>query len=250
MTRVGTAGWSLPPASAAAFAGEGSHLERYAEVLPCVEINSSFHRSHRVSTYARWAASTPPHFRFSVKLPRSISHDARLQGVEPLLAQFIAEIGGLGDKLGVLLLQLPPSLAFDAATAAAFFDGLHERHPAALVCEPRHPSWFEPEADALLVARRVGRAAADPARVEAAGRPGGWLGPNGDGAGATVYCRWHGSPRIYRSAYESEWLGGRAAEIAGLPPQADCWCIFDNTTAGAATANALELQSRLELAGR
>jgi len=75
--RIGTAGWSISREAAAAFPGEGRHLERYGRVLGCAEINSSFHRSHRVEVYQRWAAQTPPGFRFSVKLPRSISHDAR-----------------------------------------------------------------------------------------------------------------------------------------------------------------------------
>jgi len=73
--RVGTAGWSIPRASAERAPGDGTHLQRYARVLACSEINSSFHRSHRAAVYAKWAASTPSGFRFSVKLPRAITHD-------------------------------------------------------------------------------------------------------------------------------------------------------------------------------
>lgn len=95
--RFGTAGWSIPRAAAPAFPGDGTQLERYAAVMGCVEINSSFHRSHRVQTYERWATSTPAHFRFAVKLPRRITHELRLAGTASLLAQFAAEAGGLAE---------------------------------------------------------------------------------------------------------------------------------------------------------
>jgi uncharacterized protein YecE (DUF72 family) len=150
---------------------------------------------------------------------------------------------GLDDRLGVLLVQLPPSLAFDARVARRFFGLLAERFGGAVVCEPRHASWFEPAADRLLVTARVGRVAADPARWPAAAAPGGWLGPDGDGAGAVVYHRWHGSPRTYWSSYSDDWLQARAAELARWPAGTDCWCIFDNTAAGAATGNALALRA-------
>ncbi|MDB5818734.1 MAG: hypothetical protein JWQ11_2374, partial [Rhizobacter sp.] len=73
--RVGTAGWSLTAAVADRFAGQGQHLARYARVLRCAEINSSFHRSHRFETYRKWASMVPDEFRFSVKLPRTITHE-------------------------------------------------------------------------------------------------------------------------------------------------------------------------------
>jgi len=76
--RIGTAAWSLPLRLSERFPGEGQHLQRYARVLNCTEINSSFYRSHRIETYERWAALTPADFRFAVKLPRSVSHEARL----------------------------------------------------------------------------------------------------------------------------------------------------------------------------
>lgn len=242
MIRIGTAGWNIPKAFATVFATDGKHLERYARVLPCVEINSSFYRPHRTTTYRRWADETPDGFRFSVKLPRAITHDARLADVHEPLDRFFAEAGGLGEKLGLVLVQLPPSLPFDVALADAFWAALGQRHRGAVVCEPRHASWFTPEADAALKTRRVARAAADPAKNDAASRPGGWLG-------GTIYYRWHGSPRIYRSAYADDWLAARAEEVKGWPAKRDVWCVFDNTAAGAATDDALRLQ-RLVGAGR
>src|SRR3954465_6896167 len=113
MQRVGTAGWSIPTAAADRFPAEGSSLERYAAVFDAVEINSSFHRPHRRATYERWAQSVPADFRFSVKLPRTITHDAALAGCEALLNRFADEVSGLGDKLGALLVQLPPTSALE-----------------------------------------------------------------------------------------------------------------------------------------
>jgi uncharacterized protein YecE (DUF72 family) len=241
--RVGTAGWSIPRAVAERFAGEGTHLARYARVLHCAEINTSFYRSHRPEVYARWAAQTPPGFRFAVKLPRSITHELRLRAARAPLERFIDEVAGLGDRLGVLLVQLPPSLAFEARPVGTFFRLLAGLFDGAVVCEPRHASWFEAAADRSLVRWRVGRVAADPARWPAAAVPGGWLGPAGDGAGAVVYHRWHGSPRTYWSVYGDDWLQARAAELARWPAGAEPWCIFDNTASGAAAPDALRLQA-------
>ena len=64
-------------------------------------------------TWERWAATTPANFRFSVKLPRTITHEAKLNNTRAFLQAFLDQATGLGDKLGPLLIQLPPSLAFD-----------------------------------------------------------------------------------------------------------------------------------------
>lgn len=231
--RVGCAGWSIPAASAAEFPGEGTHLERYARRLCVAEINSSFYRPHRPSTYARWAASTPPGFLFSVKVPKEITHTRKLQDPEEPLDRFLAEMSALGDRLGPLLVQLPPRLALDTTHAAAFFQALRARFSGAVVCEPRHPTWFEEEGEQLLQRYEIARVAADPAPVPAAAEPGGWDG--------LVYYRLHGSPRIYYSRYPEEFLEA----LAGRMRDRDAWCIFDNTAAGEATGNALDLQSRL-----
>jgi len=170
---VGTAGWTLPKPEQAHFPAEGSHLTRYAARFPVAEINSSFHRPHRASTWARWADEVPPGFRFSAKLPKTITHQQRLAATEALLDTFLAEAGALGDQLACLLVQLPPSLELDPAVAARFFAALGERTETAVACEPRHPSWFTADADALLAGLGVARVAADPARVPEAAEPGG-----------------------------------------------------------------------------
>jgi uncharacterized protein YecE (DUF72 family) len=235
---IGTAGWSIAATAACAFPAEGSALERYASVFNGAEINSSFHRPHRASTWARWRESVPSGFRFSVKLPRTISHERRLAGCAELVERFLEEASGLGDALAVLLLQLPPKLAFDPAPAEDFLADLSGRTAARIACEPRHSSWFEPGPDALLARLGVARVAADPAVVPEAAQPGGWLGH--------AYWRLHGSPAMYRSAYGPERLEPYAEAIERtLADGGEAWCMFDNTASSAATGDALALRARL-----
>jgi len=236
--RIGTAGWSIPRQHGDAFSDGDSVLARYATALDAAEINSSFYRPHQASTYARWAATVPAEFRFSAKLPKTISHELALRRAGPTLDRFLEEVAGLGRKLGGLLLQLPPSLAFDARTAANFFAMLRRRTELPVTCEPRHASWFAPPADALLLRYRVARAAADPARVPAAAVPG--ADP------AWPYFRWHGSPRIYYSAYEDPALQALAAQVqAWAKGRQRPWVIFDNTAHGFAIRDALRLKALL-----
>jgi uncharacterized protein YecE (DUF72 family) len=242
---IGTAGWGLPRAMAEAFPGEGAHLERYARVLSCTEINTTFSRTHRTDTFERWAMQTPTGFRFSVKLPKAFTHKARLKTTPAEVGAFVSSLKGLGNRLAVLLVQLPPSLGFDPEVARAFFRLVRAEFSGAIVCEPRHATWFSEHAQHLLVGERIGRVAADPPKPSGAGVPGGWLGERGDGQGAVVYYRWHGSPRMYWSAYDNDWLAARAQEALNWPTNTQVWCIFDNTAEGAATHDALRLAARM-----
>ncbi|AHY43525.1 DUF72 domain-containing protein [Stutzerimonas decontaminans] len=234
--RLGYAGWSLPRAAWPAFPSDGTHLQRFAHQFTAVEINSSFYRPHRPATYRKWAASVPEGFGFCVKVPRQITHEQRLRDCGAALEGFLDEATELGDKLGCLLLQLPPSLGFERAVAGDFFEALRERYAGQLALEPRHASWLD--ADELLERWRIARVAADPSPIAGGDQPGGWAGMR--------YYRLHGSPRIYHSAYSAEWLERLAGELracarSGVP----CWCIFDNTASGAATENALAVQAML-----
>lgn len=235
---MGTAGWTLPRDVRARFDGEGTQLERYARRFSCVEINSSFYRPHRAATYERWSRSVPDDFRFALKVPKAITHACRFVDVAEPLARFLEESAALGSKRDVVLVQLPPSFAYDAALAESFFTLLRTRYAGRVACEPRHASWFEPVAEALLDAFRIARVAADPPPVEAATRPG--------GSPELRYWRLHGSPRTYYSAYDAARLDtiAHALRTADAP----AWCIFDNTTLGAATANALTVLDALAAA--
>lgn len=236
--RIGCAGWSLPAAEATLAFGEGGHLERYARIFDAVEINSSFYRPHQAQTYARWAQSVPATFRFAVKMPKAISHEKRLRGCRADLDAFLAQATQLGSTLGVLLLQLPPSLSFERRTALRFFDALRARHAGPVACEPRHPSWFGAAVDADLRERGISRAAADPARVPRAAVPG--------GDHACEYLRLHGWPRMYYDAYTDDALARVARRMARPSARVrERWCIFDNTTLGHALTDALTLRAIL-----
>jgi len=256
---IGIAGWALPRADAELFppASFGSNLARYAAVFDAVEINSSFYRPHRPETYERWADSVPAGFRFAAKLPRSVTHEKRLQDVEAELDRFAAEAGALGEKLGWILVQTPPSLRFDPAAVAALFAGLAERFGArrpaggkrrngpgpgaqsqrqvCVACEARHGSWFGDEATALLREMEVIRVIADPP----AGEPGPFIAT----AGQAAYVRLHGSPLIYRSIYESERLAQVAAWLR--KQHAETLVIFDNTMSGTQVRQAVQLRQML-----
>lgn len=232
MIRIGTAGWSVPAPYRAGFPMHGSQLEKYAARLTAAEINSSFYKPHRRSTYERWAASVPDDFRFSAKVPKIISHERKLQDFRAPLDQFLSDVEGLGDKLAVLLVQLPPKLTYDQKTVAAFFSALgHAGY--AIACEPRHPSWFTPAADETLKQLGIARVAADPPRAPTDGTPGGDT--------AMAYRRMHGSPRIYYSDYPEETLARQAPQLRDGD-----WCIFDNTAAFHALGNALRLRDMTE----
>jgi uncharacterized protein YecE (DUF72 family) len=236
---IGCAGWNLRKEFALEFPVSGTHLERYASRFNCVEINSSFYRPHRRTTYERWAACTPDNFRFSVKLPKLITHIARLVDVGEQVREFATQTSGLGEKLGSVLVQLPPSLDFDAAISVAFFKQLEAAINVPIACEPRHHTWFEPDAASLITDYKLERVAADPSVVPEAAIPG--------GAGRDIYYRWHGSPRIYYSSYKDESLAELANHVRAIEPRArSVQIVFDNTAHGFATQNALRLKEMLQ----
>lgn len=234
IVRVGTAGWAIPSHYQELLAGDGSHLERYAQRLNAVEINSSFHRHHRVQSYVRWARSVPANFRFAVKVPRTLTHDGELAPLPEVLDRFAAEVHGLGRKLGVLLVQLPPQLAFEAPVARRFFRELRKRIDVPIACEPRHPSWGSRRAASVLVECTVARVAADPSPWPGADEPGGYE--------QLAYFRWHGQPRKYYSDYDQERLESLSRQLARSSKTAtQVWSIFDNTVLGYAFGNALAM---------
>src|SRR5262249_3014021 len=248
--RIGCAGWTIPKQYATSFPPSGSHLDRYAQRFAAVEINSSFRRPHRRTTYERWSAAVPDGFAFSVKAPKEITHSPRLARADAALDGFLEQVAGLGSKLGPLLFQLPPSLAFDPRPVGAFFAALRARFDGAAVCagwrpllaggavcEPRHPAWSAASAKTRLTDFRISRVAAAPPVTRAAVVPGGWAG--------LAYFRLHGSPRVYYSEYPPDQIDSLAHQLAYLRDTRSVWCIFDNTAVGAATGNALALQDRV-----
>jgi uncharacterized protein YecE (DUF72 family) len=237
---IGTAAWNIPKLAASEFPSEGSHLERYAQRLHGVEINSSFYREHQPATYRRWAESTPESFRFSVKLARRFLQEGRLAPGGAELARVVLGIQQLGPKLAVLLVQLPPRLEFEARVAENFFMELRALYAGPVAFEPRHRSWLTAPARALQRRHRLSKVIADPDPC-----------PLNDAESAQdglAYFRLHGSPTIYQSDYDAASLAAWHTRIEALRRTGlNAWCIFDNTTFGYATQNALALQSRSEM---
>lgn len=238
--RIGTAGWRIPRELRDGFPdwGDRTQLWGYARRLDAVEINKTFYKLPMARTFEKWRGRVPEEFRFSLKAPREITHDRRLEEPEEPLEAFLERARRLEDRLGILLFQLPPSLAFDGDVAATFLAALRERHDGAVALEARHASWFREEPEGLLADHGVTRVAADPPRADADGRPGADIG--------AVYFRLHGTPDTYRSPYRGGDLDPweeRVREAAGRA--GEVWCIFDNTSEGEGTADALALRERL-----
>jgi uncharacterized protein YecE (DUF72 family) len=235
--RIGTAGWVLPSASASRFPSEGSHLERYAQVFNCVEINSSFYKDPRPDTYAKWAAATPDDFLFSVKLNKYFLQEKRLVETGDRLKQTLEGILQLQDKLGALLVQLPPSLAFEEKIAAQFMKQLRKHFSGTVVWEPRHKSWGLPHAIETLSAFQMNKVLADPEPCPTAKI----LRPQVENV---RYLRLHGAPVRYRSSYTEVALQRITHRIFDEPISLaeQTWVIFDNTAHAHATNNALRLQ--------
>jgi uncharacterized protein YecE (DUF72 family) len=228
MPVIATAAWSIPKAVAGAFPEEGSGLTRYATRFQGVEVNSTFYRQHRASTYARWAESVPDHFRFALKMPKTMTHEQRLIDIGPLFDRFLEEVSPLGERIGPFLCQLPPSLAFEHTLAERALTDLRQRWDGRIVLEARHRSWASPEALDCLADHRIDRVLADPAPV--------W--PATTFAEPPVYVRLHGTPKIYYSSYDETEIGRYRQMLAD-----DGWCVFDNTASGAAIANALTMRA-------
>jgi uncharacterized protein YecE (DUF72 family) len=125
-------------------------LAYYSERLPTVEINNSFYQMPKVTVLENWARSTPPHFRFAIKAPRRITHEARIKAdaAADSVAFLYKNLEALGGKRGPVLFQLPPFLKKDLPRLTEFLQTLPAGHAAAF--EFRNDSWFADEVyDAL-----------------------------------------------------------------------------------------------------
>lgn len=228
---IGTAGWNIPKTSAEKFPSDGSHLQRYSRILNAAEINSSFYREHLAKSYLRWASEVPEEFKFSVKLAKSLMHDCDLKPKAKDLYASLDNILHLGGKLGVILIQLPGSMEFNLKTAERFYGLLRKKYRGPLALEARNTSWINRDSQELMLDYEISKVAADPERC-----PGGPIKLMK--CGGITYYRLHGSPIIYRSSYSKSYLKKLAKDLYGLE---NVWCIFDNTTFGVATENALDL---------
>jgi uncharacterized protein YecE (DUF72 family) len=234
---IGTSGWTIPKEFSQLFPQEGSHLERYSSVFNAVEVTSSFYQDHQFSTYCRWRETVPADFGFSVKLNKHFTHECKLKVKRVQLEKSLATFAGLEEKWRVLLVQLPPKLEMSLKTAEKFFITLRSLYGGSIVLEARNCTWAQNSALPLYEDLGISLAHADPERCLASAES--------RIAGDLVYFRYHGSPEIYRSSYSEGVLAGLARSLNVYHiEKTESWCVFDNTTFGHATINALDL-SRL-----
>jgi uncharacterized protein YecE (DUF72 family) len=159
---VGTSGYNYPEWRGTFYPEKFSTdrmLGFYAERFPTVEINYTFYRIPSEKVLAGWSAAAPEGFRFTLKAPRRITHDSKLQRCEDLVQTFCRTARTLGPKLGVLLFQLPPTFKRDVALLRAFLELLPDGTRAAF--EFRHASWFEDDVFGALAGRSAALCVAD-----------------------------------------------------------------------------------------
>ncbi|MFT3829146.1 MAG: DUF72 domain-containing protein [Opitutaceae bacterium] len=287
-TYVGISGWTYAPWRGVFYPPDLVQREELAYAarhVRSIEINGTFYSLHAPTSYAKWAAAAPDDFVFAVKGPRFITHLRRLKDVATPLANFFASgVLKLGEKLGPLLWQLPPSFRYDKETLRAFFEQLPPNtHAAAALArqhdanvrqvwfdtaslplrplrhalEVRHESFRNPEFIELLRAYGVALVVAD-----TAGR---WPFME-DITADFIYVRLHGDAELYVSGYSDEalaesarkirvWLQGRnpaGTKLAAspAPPQPagrDVHVYFDNDVKTRAPFDAMSLLHRLKL---
>ena len=234
--RVGTSGWSYdhwagvlyPPNLPAA-----RRLARYVEVFDTVELNASFYRWPKDSTFAGWRAQVPDGFTMSVKAHRGLTHYRRLGTPQPWIERFERCWEVLGDRHGVLLVQLHPEQRRDDARLDAFLGSV----PASIrvAVELRHPTWNDPAVYTLLEKRRAAYVVMSGAGLACIARA----------TTDVVYIRMHGPDpdSMYAGSYPAKELRRWAERITDWDSEGrDVWIYFNNDLHGHAVRNALSLR--------
>ena len=214
-------------------------FERYAEEFDTVEINASFYRLPLATTFEGWREKAPEGFHYAVKVNRFITHMKKLIDCEEETNRFIELARPLGEKLGPLLYQLPPSLHKNLERLDAFL----ARLPNDLehVVEFRHRSWYDEEVLALLDRHGVGFVAHDMR---------GLVTPRW-ASGRTAYVRFHGSGGRYSGRYSDEvLLGWTDWCLKQVRSGKSCWCYFNNDMHGHAIEDARTLKSMVRQISR
>lgn len=233
--RIGTSGWQYthwrsrfyPPRLPVA-----RWLEHYCAHFDTVEVNNSFYRQPSRETFEAWRARTPPAFRFAVKLNRFVTHLKRLNVGPESIERGYGTAAGLGPKLAVMLIQLPPRLKFDPQRLDRYLR-LVSRRRRRHALEPRDASWLTDEALAHLAKRRIALVVIDtpkwPSRVAV--------------TTDFAYVRFHGPEGLYASNYSEERLRAWAERIRAWRHEGrDVYAYFNNDARAYAAKNALRLR--------
>lgn len=227
---AGTSGLVLPGAQStypAAFQGK-SRLEYYAHLFNSIEINSSFYKTPKAATVAKWCAFVPDDFRFTFKLSKAITHVKDLNYPEDELEKFMESIAQVGNKKGCLLIQFPPSIHIDKLdrlqqllSSIEWFN----QQQWQLAVEFRHASWYEKETAEILKEYNAITVIQD--KPAAATPPD--LTP-----GKTIYIRLHGPNGNYKGSYDLPLLKSYAAKINKWQQKGKTvYCYFNNTMGNA-----------------
>ena len=228
---VGTSGWNYDhwynvfyPDDVA----KKSRLGYYSTVFNTVEVNATFYRSFKHTTFQKWYDETPEDFTWAVKAVRDITHQKRLNDVEDSIQMFMESIQPLKEKIGPVLFQLPPSLQFNKEIVEKFLKLL----PSGFryVIEGRHQSWIEPDVQLLLKDHNIAWCISD-----SAGKY-----PYLESITADyTYIRLHGSQKLYASNYTDDEIKHWADKIYKW--NIDTYVYFDNDANGYAPLNAASL---------
>lgn len=233
---VGTSGWQYADWRGAVYPADlptTRWLAWYADRFGSVEVNSTFYRLPDRSTFRGWARAVPEGFTFAVKASRYITHIRRLQEVRASVRLLRERASALGDHLGPILFQLPPTMRRDTERLARFLDELPPTLSAAI--EFRHPSWRTPDVAGLLDAAGVALVWPDRPRQRATLPV----------TARTIYVRFH-QGRIDAPDYPPAKLRRWAERLAAAEADADtAYLYFNNDAGGAAVRDALALRSSL-----
>ena len=227
---TGTSGLVLPGSKAtypAAFKGK-SRLEYYAHLFKSIEINSSFYKTPKPETVAKWGASVPDDFKFTFKLSKAITHIKDLNYHEDGLENFMNSISPVGNKKGCLLIQFPSSIHIDKLDKLQQLLSCIEwfnQQQWQLAIEFRHASWYEKETVEILKEYNAITVMQD--KPAAATPPD--LTPE-----KTIYIRFHGSNGNYKGSYDEPFLKSYAAKINKWRQKGKTvYCYFNNTMGNA-----------------
>jgi uncharacterized protein YecE (DUF72 family) len=239
---LGTSGWDYPEWSGRVYPPRGASdkLRYYSGLFPIVEVNSTFYRLPPPSVAASWVKRTPAGFRFAAKFPQTITHDLRLVGADEELARFLAVLKPIRDagKFAAALLQLPPSLPFEATTVRRFYETLPRDLPVAV--EFRERSWLVPESVNLLREFELAYVTVDGPHLPVALEV----------TAPFAYIRWHGhgSPLWYDYMYSPSELADWVPRVRTLTEKAaTVYGFFNNHFRGDAAVNCRTLTEELGL---
>lgn len=231
---IGCSGFSYPHWRGRFYPGnlpQKRWFDYYCTSFSSIELNVTFYRLLKPETFVRWRLESPPHFTFSVKGSRFITHVKRLADPEEALSRFFEGALLLGEKLRVVLWQFPPGLARNTGRLQRFLE-LLARYPVRSALEFRHESWCCEEVASLCREFRVALCMADwPDFIAELPRTADF-----------VYLRRHGHGGSYSGCYSHDELAADAGRIRNcLEEGRDVYMFFNNDAEAFAPENAREL---------